>query len=309
MIKLISSFITLIFFVWYAWAQNPATNVNNDITLHTFVETERVPLNREVVYHVQLQWSGDLSLYKISEISEPQVVNLIMRGSGSSNRVSMDEAGNPVSIKRVTYYFRPLEMGMAYVEGVTIKYEDTATQLQESLLSGRLGIKIIEPLPEPGQKGKAFLIWIGLASLVVMVSLLYFYYRAYIRKQSEAARVAIQKNETIEERYRRILKETIHFTSGNLKDNLIDLSRLITAYFSERYNFPAMNLSTENLLQVLREKLSDDSYSRIQDFYQRADMIKFAGDLLTESEFHRLFDIVELVLENQKEFFADKEEK
>ncbi len=301
------SIIALVLVVGNAWAQDPGTTVNNNITLRTFVEAEQVPLNREVVYHVELQWSGDLSLYRINEISEPQVVNLIMRGSGSSNRVSTDQAGNPVSIKRITYYFRPLEMGMAYIEAVTIRYEDTAAQLQESLLSGRLGIKIVEPLAEPGKKGKTVLFWAGLVVVAVLLALLYFYYRTYLRKQREAARLAVQKYETIEERYRRVLKETIHFTSGNLKENLVDLSRLITAYFSERYDFPAMNLSTENLLQVLREKLSDDSYARMQDFYQRADMIKFAGDLLTDTEFHRLFDTVELVLENQKEFFADKE--
>ena len=303
------SIIALVLVVGNAWAQDPGTTVNNNITLRTFVEAEQVPLNREVVYHVELQWTGDLSLYRINEISEPQVVNLIMRGSGSSNRVSTDQAGNPVSIKRITYYFRPLEMGMAYIEAVTIRYEDTAAQLRESLLSGRLGIKIVEPLAEPGKKGKTVLFWAGLVVVAVLLSLLYFYYRTYLRKQREAARLAVQKNETIEERYRRVLKETIHFTSGNLKENLVDLSRLITAYFSERYDFPAMNLSTENLLRVLREKLSDDGYARMQDFYQRADMIKFAGDLLTETEFHRLFDIVELVLENQKEFFADKEGK
>jgi hypothetical protein len=308
MIKSIS-IMALIFSVGIARAQNPGTTAKNNITLRTFVESEQVPLNREVIYHVELQWPGDLSLYRINEISEPQVVNLIMRGSGSSNRVSVDQAGNPVSIKRITYYFRPLEMGMAYVEAVTIRYEDTAAQLQESLLSGRLGIKIVEPLAEPGEKGKTLLLWFGLAVVAVLLALLYFYFRTYLRKQRETARLIVQKEETIEERYRRVLKETIHFTSGNLKENLVDLSRLITAYFSERYDFPAMNLSTENLLRVLREKLGDDSYARMQDFYQRADMIKFAGDLLTETEFHRLFDIVELVLENQKEFFADKEGK
>jgi hypothetical protein len=303
------SFAVLILVVWNAWAQAPVANVKNDITLHTFVESETVPLNREVIYHVELQWSGDLSLYKISEISEPQVSNLIMRGSGSSNRVSVDGAGNPIAIKRVTYYFRPLEMGMAYVDGMTIRYEDTATQVQESLLSSRLGVKIIDPLPEPGRKGDRILIWGALTILVVAVPLLFYYYRYYLRRQRERARSASQRTETIEERYRRVLKETIHFTSGNLKDNLIDLTRLVTAYFAERYNFPALNLSTENLLQVLREKLNEDVFTRMQDFYQRADMIKFAGEQLSETEFHRLYDIVELVLEQQKEFFADKEGK
>jgi hypothetical protein len=308
MIRIIR-FSGIFLFCLYAWSQNAGSGVKNDITLHTFVESDNVPLNREVVYNIELQWTGDLSLYKINDISEPQVTNLIMRGSGSSNRVSTDEAGNPVSIKRVTYYFRPVEMGMAYVEGVTIKYEDTSSQRQESLLSSRIGIKIIDPLPEPGKNGLGFITWLALVVFIVFLALLYFYYRSQKRKQAQAYQAAWQQQETIEERYQRVLKETIHFTTSNLKDSLVDLSRLITGYFSERYNFPAMNLSTENLLQVLREKLSDDTFIRLQDFYHRSDMIKFAGEPLSESEFHRLIDIVELVLEKQKEFFAEKEEK
>jgi hypothetical protein len=37
-------------------------------------------------------------------------------------------------------------------------------------------------------------------------------------------------------------------------------------------------------------------------------MVKFAGEAITESEFHRLFDTVELILEKQKEVFVEKEE-
>ena len=305
--KLISLILTL-FPVMYVLAQDPGSDLHNDITLRTFIESESVPQNREVVYHIEMQWPGDLSKYKINEISEPQVVNLTMRGSGSSNRVSIDPAGNPLSIKRVTYYFRPIEMGMAYVEGTTIKYEHTASQNQETLISSRIGIKIIEPLPEPGDKGGGSILLIVIIGVAFSGLVGYFFYRFKKRRQDEAAQAVLPKKETIEERYLRLLEETVHFTSNNLKDNLVDLSRLVTGYFSERYNFPAMNLSTEYLLQVLKEKLSEDVFIRMEDFYRRSDMVKFAGEQISESDFHRLFDIVELTLEKQKELFAEKEE-
>jgi hypothetical protein len=291
----------ILIFMAVGRGQDAGTGIKNDITLHTSVENENVPLNREVVYHIDLQWPGDLSQYKISEIGEPQVTNLIMRGSGSSNRVSTDLNGNPVSVKRVTYYFKPLEMGMAYVEGIVIRYEDAVQLRQESLISGRIGIKIIEPLPEPGDHRLGTAAGLLLVSTVVICAAVYFFYRYRRRVREEAVRAAQQVQESVEVRYLRILKETIHFTSTNFKDSLADLSRLLTGYFSERYNFPAMNLSTENLLQVLRSKMSDDLFRRAADFYNRADMVKFAGEMISESEFHSLFDTVELILEKQKE--------
>ena len=62
---------------------NQDTSVS-DISLRTYVENESVALNREVVYIVQLTWQGELSRYRISEVLDPDVTNLIIRGSGSS---------------------------------------------------------------------------------------------------------------------------------------------------------------------------------------------------------------------------------
>ena len=133
------------------FSQSADDTGQSEIQLRTYIEQENIPLNREVIFHIELSWPGDLSRYKISEIVEPTVTNLTTRGSGSSNKVRTDGDGKLKSIKEITFYFRPLEMGMAYIDGVIINYQDTATQKDESLISSRIGVKIIEPLPEPSQ--------------------------------------------------------------------------------------------------------------------------------------------------------------
>ena len=43
--------------------------------------------------------------------------------------------------------------------------------------------------------------------------------------------------------------------------------------------------------------------SRIKDFYAKSNLVKFAGEMVDDSEFHRLYDTIELVLENQNKLF------
>ena len=280
----------------------------SEIQLRTYIEQESIPLNREVIFHIELNWPGDLSRYKISEIIEPTVTNLTTRGSGSSNKVKTDGEGNLNSIKEITFYFRPLEMGMAYIDGVIINYQDTATQKDESLISIRIGVKIIEPLPEPSPTN-TFTTLLGAVFFLLMISFAIYFYLQYKKKQREAKEQALSDvKETVEEKYLRLLKETVHFNTDNIKDSLGDLAHLLNGYISERFNVPASSMSDESLFQALAEReLSEESLSRIKDFYAKSNLVKFAGEPVNESGFHRLYDTIELVLENQKSINAEED--
>ena len=146
--KIILGFILLFCFQISLYAQTDQDTSLTDISLKTYVQDETVALNREVVYEVELKWQGDLSRFKITEALEPNVTNLTVRGTGSTNRITTDSNGREISIKKITYYFKPIEIGMAYINGVTIRYEDTILNSKESLLASRLSVKIVEPIPE-----------------------------------------------------------------------------------------------------------------------------------------------------------------
>ena len=303
---------TLLFFVCFlaseSFAQTVQDTLTSEIQLRTYIESENVPLNREAIYHIELRWKGDLSRYKISEILEPTVSNLATRGSGSSNKVNTASDGSLISVKEITFYFKPLEIGMAYVDGVTIKYSDEFKESDESLISSRIGVKIIEPLPEPSENRVVTTIMFGLILLFLAGSIVYLYFR-YRRRKKEAEEKALAEiKETIEEKYIRLLKETIHMTTDNVKDSLNDLTHLLNGYLSERYNFPVSNLSANDLLDTLKkENLSEESINRINNYYTKANLVKFAGEAVEDSEFHRLYDTVELLLENQKNIITEED--
>jgi len=240
---------------------------------------------------------------------EPTVTNLATRGSGSSNKVRTTSGSSLISVKEITFYFRPLEIGMAYIDGVTIKYSDQLKEKDESLISSRIGVKIVEPLPEPSDNGWVANVSLGLLLVLVVGLVIYFYFR-YKKKNKELAEKELNEvHETVEEKYLRLLKETIHINTDNVKDSLNDLTHLLNGYLSERYHLPVSNISVNDLLDALKEKeLSEETLSRIDDYYSKANLVKFAGEAVEDSEFHRLYDTVELLLENQKNITTEEDE-
>ena len=286
-------------------AQIPADTVQSDIILRTYVESEAVPLNREVVYHVELRWKGELNRYQINKLSEPQLNNLTLRGSGSSNR----DAGS-MAIKQFTFYLKPLEIGMAYIDAARITYSDTENNTEGNLLSSRIGVKIIEPLPEPGDSRLSSTIIIIFISIIGLTVILLFIYRYQTRKKAEQERQRQERTETIEEKYLRLLKDTVHLKKENIKDSMADLSHITVGYLGERFNLPSGNLTTRDLIEILKDRdLGPGLLERLEEFLDRADLVKFAGEPVTEAEVHRYYDTIEVILENQRINRSKEEDK
>lgn len=274
------------------------------IQLRAFLEQENVALNREAIYHVELSWLGDLNSYHIIEAGEPVVTNLILRGSGSANRVLTDAQGQLQSVKRITYYFKPIEMGMAYIDGVTIQYEDLATQQKETLFAQRLGVKIGEPLPEAGEglgAGDWFLILLGIG---FVFALSYFIYRYFQQRSLQPIDEEIQ-HKTLEEKYLETLKSNIDPANAKAGDNLNALSKLLFNYISEKYL-----LAGALTFEIIKEKLLDERMDsalidKLKVFYDRVELSKFAGEQISVNEFHIFYDTMELLL-NRLNRPADK---
>ena len=286
-------------------AQSASDSVRSDIVLRTYVESEEIPLNHEVVYHVELRWQGDLNRYKISKLAEPQLTNLSLRGSGSSNR----DTGT-MAIKQFTFYLRPLEMGMAYVDGARISYTDMRDNSEHALLSSRIGVKITEPLEEPGASNFTAILLYIIAGVILIGTGLLFIYRYQTRKKAEMEKLRHESTETIEEKYLRLLKETVHLKKENIKDSMTDLVHLVTGYLTERFDLPAGNLTTKALIDFLRDRdIGATNLERLEDFLTCTDLVRFAGESIDENDFHRHYDTVELILENQKIKSSNEEKK
>ena len=309
MSKILSfTFIFYLFLFTSLFSQSDQDTSVSDISLRTFVENESIALNREVVYVVELKWEGELSRYQIIEVLDPDVTNLIMRGSGSSNKVVTNTAGQEVSIKRITFYFKPIEMGMSYINGVTVRYKDIILEKDESLIASRIGVQILEPIPDSSSNGIFdYFIYLFIALIVGLTLYLFYIYNK--RKKENELKDLENISESSEEKYLRLLKENIQLTGNNYKDKLNNLAHLIIGYFSEKYSNQLSNKSSEEILVFLEQKrLENNIYSKFKEFITQTDLIRFAGNKVDETDFHNFYDTVEWILEKCKNEISERED-
>lgn len=286
-------------------------SLESEIVLRTLLDNDNVPLNEEVVYHVELSWNGDLDRYKIGDISDPAISNLTLRGSGSSNRISTDENGNPKSIKSLTYYFKPLEIGMAYIDGLTIEYIDQRTNKGEILLAQRLGVKISEATIKAKEEfiPGTVMLWILFISFILIA--LYFILRYIQRRKSVQDEEVIVLS--IEEKYLELLKDTIHLSNNDSKQNMSDMVKLLNSYVAERFSIPGnveFSIVKDRLEKI---KIAKEYLLKVEEMYGKAELARFAGETVELAELHLYYDSIEKILnecnEYEKSNLVDKENK
>ncbi|MEE4312223.1 MAG: BatD family protein, partial [candidate division KSB1 bacterium] len=145
--KIALFFIFSMLFSPMAHAQDSLSTAPPDIRVIARVSTKEVPLNRSVIFTVQVEWAGDLARYEISEIENPEVRNFKIMSNSSADRREM-ENNVQKAVKTFEFGLAPEELGMGYIEGVIIKYLDVETGDGKHLITNRLEVKVVDPLPE-----------------------------------------------------------------------------------------------------------------------------------------------------------------
>jgi len=274
-------------------------STESHIMLRTYLEQDDVPLNREVVYHVELSWEGDLQRYHITSVSEPVLNNLKLRGSGSSNRFFTDEQGKPHSVKRITYYFTPIEIGMAYIDGVSVHYEDKNTLQKETLSAQRLGLKIIQREADADagiDTGNLIIVVVSALFLLVLIYFISKYFR--IRKLEQNEQII---ELTVEQRYQQELSLLLKETSVDAKPDFNALIHLLTRYLSEKYKIVAGTPYKEVKLVLQSQDIPPELLNKLEKLYRQGELSKFAGENISEADFHLFADTVEMVISNVNE--------
>lgn len=297
----------LLFPIWLI-AQSDSLNTANtpdslhapsrQIELSTYVEKSRVPLNQPVIFHVHVSWIGELSDYKIDLVSQPILTNLLLEGSGAENRLEPLPNGKQRAIKSITYRFKPLEMGMAYIDGIVVKYTDAATGKADELKTQRIMIEVTEPVAESGGvHGKAIIYGVLLVLFFgVLLYAVVLYFRK--KKQHQDATVPVV---SIPEKFLTRLAQEVDPRGTNLAEMTQRLSRIFREYLDQDFGIPAREMSTSELLTEL-EKLGLEAadYAKLKDVLQRLDMIKFAGKNVDPAEFTGIYGAIENFLLKRK---------
>ncbi|MBN2367059.1 MAG: hypothetical protein JXL67_12895 [Calditrichaeota bacterium] len=270
-----------------------------EIRLNAYVEESRVPMNQPVVLRVELSWPGRLNRYQIEPVSQPILTNLLLEGSGSENRLITGEDGTFKALKAVTYRLRPLEMGMAYIDGIVIRYTDRETGEEERLTSQRIMVEIIEPIPEE-ESGRLKAISYIVLFVILFGVIIYFFFQ-FIKKR----RLSGQQQEpliSLPEAYLNRLSQDVDPRGTNLDEMIQRLSRIFKEYLEKDFSLPARELSTKEITQKLYELPIDEvDKNNLSSVFEKLDMIKFARKGIDPSEFTQIYGTIENFLLKRKQ--------
>jgi len=300
MIKRISIAALIVFCLLFFLGYGEGTSVvdplpvQTDVSLSTCVEPRVVPLNRTLLFTVHISWKGDLDLIEIGEVEEPALSNFDIVGTSSANRVE-SVPGGARAIKEVTYTLQSKTLGMGYIEPVELTYKDRTTGKMHSLMTQRIGVEVVSPVPEQGERG-SWWIWVVLGVVVGGGGCGVF----LLRKKRAGKKAEDEEVERIvEEVYLGELKASVDLKGEEKREAFTILSKLFRKYLSEKYGISALEATTEELLRTLSEEGLDESLLRkCEALLAKADVVKFSGQEASQTELEEAYTTVETVLES-----------
>jgi len=272
---------------------------DQQILLNTYVEKSQVPLNGNVILHIEVSWPGKLNRYQIKPVSQPILTNLLLEGSGSENRLLTLDDGSLRAVKAITYRFRPLEMGMAYIDGIVIRYSDRDAGDEENLSSQRIMIEILEPLAE--NKSNRFQAVIYIVLFIIFFGITTYFILKYFRKKKQVRQNG-NSEISLAESYLNKLTQEVDPRGTNLQEMIIRLSRIFRDYLDQDLNIPAKELSTEEIFSSLKNiELEDVDIENLAAVFKKLDLIKFSGRAVDPAEFTYIYGAIENFLIKRKQ--------
>lgn len=265
----------------------------SEIKVTAFTSQQEVPVNRTVRYIIQVEWLGELDNYEISEVETPELRNFkIIKTSSADRRESID--GTLKAIKTFEFELQPEELGMGYIEGVIVRYIDKITGDGKHLVTNRLQVKVIDPIPEPGSRN--WIYWLIVGLLLSMAVAIGLYLLQKKRLAARRAQEAMENEEPTGKLLLKELKETVLLNepSVNFEDGFSKMSWILRRYLEDRYGFDATHALNEEIVQKLKQNAVDDSLiNNVVEIFDKCDIVKFSGTGAERSEFERIFTLLE----------------
>ncbi|HOZ22730.1 MAG TPA: hypothetical protein PLO28_13145 [bacterium] len=286
-----------IFFSSLGISSLQAQGEDEGIRVSASAQPNEVPLNRTAVVTIRLEWAGDLDRYEITRFDNPLVENLNIIETASANQVQV-VGGMQVARQEYQYTVKPDGLGMAYVDGIIIRYADRETGKEYRLASSRLELKVIDPLPEP-----ASYLWLVILLSMLLSSLIAVFLVRRIRaRRAEAerlARIQAASEVSLEQKYGERLREEVDLRQPDLDVNAAfgRLAGVLRRYLAAKYSLPLISATTSEVRGLMAEAGADERV--IADtlaVLESADIAKFSGAAQMRSELERAYTILERLL-------------
>ncbi len=266
------------------------------------VSSSKVPQNAEFSFTIKIDWYGDLERYQIENPENPTLTNLELVGNASSNHVG-ETGGRKVAEKIYTFTLKPIDMGMAYIDGTVIQYKDLQNGEMQKLVTNRLQVEVVEPVFH--NKPDMWTLILGLVLSLAIIIAVVFAMRRRKMKRVQNNKVEVEFT-LIEDKYHTELQQKIDLKTQDKVALFSALSKLFKGYLSERYQIETIGKSTPEMLDALNgQAVADKILETVEEILKTSDVAKFSGGNIEDGVFERTYTLVEDVFRRNKSDFIE----
>ena len=202
---------------------------------------------------------------------------------------------------------KPIELGMGYVDGVFLKYTDNQTQESNTIVTKRIGIKIVKPIKEADY---SHIIYAVLSFFVVTAAAFSIVFAVKRRRRAERERLEKEKKVVdLESQYLQIIKSFKPDAAGDLNKFLNEISQALNKYISRKYEFETTGLNKNAIVAGLKEKdVNEDIIEKIDNVIEKSDIYRFSGQTIDLSEYEFIYSLIESIIEKNYQVSKELEE-
>jgi hypothetical protein len=265
------------------------------VEMKASIAPAQVPLNRLATLTVRLEWRGRIDDVEFDQLDNPQLTNLKLTSSASSNWTGITD-NQPAVARIYEFQLSPQSLGMGYADAMRVAYLDKATGQKNSLYTTRLGVEAIDAIPEPGEKPWGLILGSIVALAAVSAGVVWVRKKRIEKREAEA--LAAIKPIQLEQKFLDELKQSIDLNTGEVNAAFALLYKLTRRYIAEKYSVTAQGISTEETLQALREQSApEDVVMPLAEVLQTCDLYKYSGESGDPTRLARAYTQIESILQ------------
>jgi len=209
------------------------------------------------------QYNFTLSKYDSGNVSIPQINLFYLVSNDTSNSKLLDKSKREL--------LRNSKVHVIQTNPVNFRVNLVKVDLKKDIKDVKNPLKIPYNL-------KVLLLWI-LIALIAIGAIIYFYLRYKKKKMGvveEKKTIKLPPHITALNELRKLREEQL-WQQGLIKEYHSRITEIIRVYFSERFNLPALEMTTAETLSKLRgSSETKNILDTTQNFLTNADLVKFA---------------------------------
>jgi hypothetical protein len=268
------------------------TSLFSQIKIQNFVDKKEVFLGDFVNYHIIIEHPKNI------ELSKFEIYDVLKDATGAENfalygtkiRKTKKLFSNKI-IQEFVFKLIPVQLGALKINEINIGYVDLQTNENKVFIVPSVELSV-KPYPKPKKKnfdgeiidikGQIWIrnyFWLILFILLILSVLTWVFYQYRLKPQMQTQNVNIEQQVDIKEVALKKLDELWqknYLSLGLIREFYFELTEIVRWYIEKKFEVNALELTTEELFNVLKKKVDKKYNLELKSFLDNADLAKFA---------------------------------